>query len=236
MLLTKARLRLAAFFLGLALVVAALLLLLHNKGQDKRAAGCSQRALAGLCAVSSDGQTAGAFSEPPAKEGGLDSGLTAEPPGRICGGLPVKQEAGAGSATAMPVIELDGYAYIGYLSIPTIDLELPVLADCDRQGLKIAPCRQFGSIDTDDLTIAGHNYDSHFGKLKLLQAGDRVIFTDVEGRAECFVVCAKEVLAATAVEKVRNNGWALTLYTCTYGGHQRLLVGCRSGSAAPLAQ
>ncbi len=231
MLLTKARLRLGAFFLGLALVLAALLLLLHNKGQDKRAAGSSQRALAGLCAVSSDGQTAGAFSEAPAKEAGRDSGVTAEPPGRITGGLPAKQEAS--SATAMPVIELDGHAYIGYVSIPAIDLELPVLADCDREGLKIAPCRQFGSIDTDDLTIAGHNYDSQFGKLQLLQVGDRVTLTDVAGRVRHYLVAGRELVAASALEAVRNSSWDMTLYTCSYGGRQRLLIRCRSGSAEP---
>ncbi|MCD8109676.1 MAG: hypothetical protein LUE14_06205 [Clostridiales bacterium] len=40
---------------------------------------------------------------------------------------------------AMDSIEIDGYGYIGTLSIPGYGLELPIMAEWSYQGLKIAP-------------------------------------------------------------------------------------------------
>ena len=41
----------------------------------------------------------------------------------------------------MPTMEIDGQAYIGVLSIPALDLELPVIGEWSYPRLKIAPCR-----------------------------------------------------------------------------------------------
>lgn len=49
------------------------------------------------------------------------------------------------SAFEMTEVEIDGYSCIGYLSIPSLDLELPIMADWDDTRLKIAPCRYTGS-------------------------------------------------------------------------------------------
>ena len=67
--------------------------------------------------------------------------------------------------TEMPVTFIDGYEYIGYLSIPSIGLALPVMKQWSYAGLKIAPGRYSGSLYTDDLVIAGHNYNRHFSPL-----------------------------------------------------------------------
>lgn len=50
------------------------------------------------------------------------------------------------SAFNMTEVEIDGYAYIGYLSIPKLELELPIMADWDYTRLRIAPCRYTGSV------------------------------------------------------------------------------------------
>ena len=71
------------------------------------------------------------------------------------------------SVFEMTEVEIDGYAYIGYLSVPKLELELPVMADWDYTRLRIAPCRYTGSIRGEDLVIMAHNYDSHFGRLSL---------------------------------------------------------------------
>lgn len=59
----------------------------------------------------------------------------------------------------------NGYEYIGYLSIPSIGLALPVMKQWSYAGLKIAPGRYSGSLYTDDLVIAGHNYNRHFSPM-----------------------------------------------------------------------
>lgn len=53
----------------------------------------------------------------------------------------------------MTVVEINGYDYVGYLSVPKLDLELPVMSDWDYDRLKTVPCRHFGSTKTDDLVI-----------------------------------------------------------------------------------
>lgn len=126
----------------------------------------------------------------------------------------------------MTVTEIDGYGYIGYLSIPKLNLELPVMEQWDYDRLKIAPCRFTGSVKTDDLTIAAHNYASHFGNLKNLAAGDTVTFTDMDDTAHNYQVVRLEELAPTAVERVTSGISDLILFTCTYGGQSRVSVYC----------
>ena len=80
----------------------------------------------------------------------------------------------------MKIKEIDGYGYIGYLSIPALQLDLPVMSEWDYGRLKISPCRYYGSTKTDNLVIAAHNYRFHFGYLGHLKPGDTVVFTDIE--------------------------------------------------------
>ena len=126
----------------------------------------------------------------------------------------------------LPVVELDGYEYVGYVEITALEVELPVLADWDYDRLKIAPCRQFGSSRSDDLVIAAHNYQTHFGRLKELKEGDTVRFTDMEGIVNTYAVSKCVTLQPTEVDAVQNSGYDLVLYTCTLGGRTRVTVFC----------
>lgn len=127
---------------------------------------------------------------------------------------------------AMTEVEIDGYAYIGYLSIPAIELELPVMSEWDYPRLKVAPCRYTGSTKTGDLVIAGHNYTRFFGPLSRLSEGDQVIFTDMDGEIWVYEVAAMEVLAPTDIEDMTTSGYDLTLFTCTYSTTSRIAVRC----------
>ena len=126
----------------------------------------------------------------------------------------------------MKVKEIDGYGYIGYLSVPALDLELPVMSEWDYGRLKISPCRYYGSTKTDNLVIAAHNYKVHFGYLGHLKVGDSIIFTDMESSVYYYKVDSVELLMPTDVDKVKDSGDDLILYTCTYGGAKRITVRC----------
>ena len=119
------------------------------------------------------------------------------------------------STRDMPEQEIDGYAYIGKLSIPTLDLELPVMTDWSYPQLKIAPCRYQGSAYTDDMIVCAHNYQSHFGKLDNLVYGDEIQFTDMDGNHFSYSVIEKEYLEKEDVEELKNGDWALPLFTPT---------------------
>ena len=126
----------------------------------------------------------------------------------------------------MTVKEIDGYGYIGYLSVPVLDIDLPVMSEWDYDRLKISPCRYYGSTKTDNLVIAGHNYDSHFGYLGELEPGDAVIFTDMDAVVHNYKVDSVELLMPTDVDKVKDSGDDLIIYTCTYSRTKRITVRC----------
>ena len=127
---------------------------------------------------------------------------------------------------AMTEVEIDGYAYVGYLSIPAAELELPVMSQWDYERLKTAPCRYAGSVKTGDLVICAHNYTRHFGPIQNLAPGDPVYFTDMDGVVWRYEVAAVEILPPAAIEAMTAGEYGLTLFTCTYGGRSRVTVRC----------
>ena len=128
----------------------------------------------------------------------------------------------------MPVGEIKGYEYIGILTIPALEVELPVLTDWSYAKLKVAPCLYYGNCYEPDFVIAAHNYQSHFGRLSKLQAGDIVTFTDVSGNIYGYEVILIETLAENATKEMITSGFDLSLYTCTPGGGSRVTVRCNA--------
>ena len=126
----------------------------------------------------------------------------------------------------MPMVQIDGRRYIGILSIPAVQMELPVMSEWSYPGLRIAPCRYSGSVYSDHMVIAAHNYSTHFGLLKKVSIGDEVRFTDAEGHVFSYQVAGMETLMPTAVEDMDVESWPLTLFTCTLGGKSRFTVRC----------
>ena len=126
----------------------------------------------------------------------------------------------------MLATQVDGYDCIGILSIPVLELELPVLTNWSYAKLKIAPCHYFGSYYEKDFVIAAHNYQSHFGRLSNLQPKDLILFTDISGTVHCYEVVLLETLPADATEEMITSGFDLSLYTCTPGGANRVTVRC----------
>ena len=192
---------------GAALILSALLLLLYNRYEDAHAGQEAESLLASV-------------------EEAISAQTMDVPTAAAPSPTPLDPE--------MPVVMLDGYEYVGYVEIPALGLKLPVMSEWDYTRLRVAPCRQFGSSRTDDLVIAAHNYENHFGRLKELSKGDTVIFTDMEGLVNTYCVEKIETLAPDAVDAVQNSGHDLVLYTCTKGGKTRVTVFCdRAAESTP---
>jgi sortase A len=126
----------------------------------------------------------------------------------------------------MPEMEVDGYTYIGKLTIPSLELELPIINQWDYDALKVAPCRYSGAVLTDNLIILAHNYSSHFGRIKELEIDDVIVFTDILGNNYYYKVVQKEILKPNAVDELESGDWDLTLVTCTIGGSTRVTIRC----------
>ena len=126
----------------------------------------------------------------------------------------------------MEEVEIDGHIYIGYLSMPTVELELPIMFEWSYEKLTIAPCRYYGTLRGKDLVLLAHNYDRHFGRLNDLKVGDPVYFTEMDGTVTAYKVVARDILDPYAVGEMTAGLYDLTLFTCTYGGRSRVTVYC----------
>ena len=113
----------------------------------------------------------------------------------------------------MPVKKIDSENYVGILEIPDLGLVLPVLAgEWSYAKLKIAPCVYSGSVYQDNMVIAAHNYWSHFSRIKDLQLGDVVIFTDCEGNVFEYSVGCVDILQKYDTEEMKlADTWDLSL-------------------------
>lgn len=191
--------------LGAALILGALALFLSNEKEAEQAAAASDEVMVRMEAEIMQRQTAAETGDTAVTDPAIPEIL---------------------EDTTMTVVEIDGYGYIGYLSIPELGLELPVMADWDYSRLKVAPCRYTGTMKGGDLVVMAHNYRRHFGNLKNLQIGDTVYFTDMDGNTWQYAVAALDVLSPKAVEEVTAGEYDLTLFTCTYGGKTRVTVYC----------
>ena len=189
---------------GAVLILSALLLLLYNRYEDANAGQEAESLLENVEAVIETKR--------------IKVPVTSKRPDATPSTTPLDPQ--------IPVVMLDGYEYVGYVEIPILGLKLPVMSEWDYTRLKVAPCRQFGSSRTDDLVIAAHNYENHFGRLKELSEGDTIIFTDMEGVVNTYSVKKIETLNPNEVDAVQNSGYDLVLYTCTKGGKTRVTVFC----------
>ena len=126
----------------------------------------------------------------------------------------------------MKTININGDEFIGTITIPSINLELPVLSKFSNSNLKKAPCRYYGNLFTNDLIICAHAYETFFANLIKLKQNDLIFFTDVDGNNYAYKVLEIEILKPTDVDKMVNNEFDLTLYTCTSDNMNRVTVRC----------
>lgn len=126
----------------------------------------------------------------------------------------------------MPEVMIDGVPYIGYLNIPALKLELPVIGESNEENLEIAPCRFYGTVYNKNFVIGGHRYRRHFRKLSTLGYGERLHFTDMEGKVYTYEVAEQEILEPNQAEYLCSGDWDLSLFTCTPGGLTRVVLRC----------
>lgn len=124
-------------------------------------------------------------------------------------------------------ISVDNNYYSGIIDIPEIGIKLPVMSEWNYDNLNISPCLFYNDEKNNRKIIAGHNYSSHFGKLKQLKQGDYIIFTNAENKRVIYKVLQTEILGSTDTDKILGgDDWNLTLFTCSLSGYERVTVRC----------
>ena len=200
--------KIACFTLGTALLLSALFLVIHNVIEDRKS---GEEAVKILSALKDEIPE---YTEPVTSMPGAEN-------------YDLFAEYEEPAAPEMETVGIDGNDYIGYIAIPEIGIELPVLQDWSYPNLKIAPCRYVGNIYENDLIICAHNYNTHFGKIGNLHTDDEIILTDVSGKEWRYSVVNFEQIPGTAVEDIKSGNaddWDLTLFTCTLSGQSRVTV------------
>ena len=189
----------ALIVVGVFLLVCALILVMYNIDKD----GDVGKATGEIVAALSDEIAANGGALPKSEDEALEMGRDGK-----------------------DVILIDGRAYIGYLTVASQSLELPILAECSDANLKIAPCCYNGSVYESGFVLAGHNYRSHFGRLTNLHIGDSVSFTNAFGAVTEYTVVELQSLRPTAVSSMKNDSYDLSLFTCNMSGNARYTVRC----------
>lgn len=203
-------------FLGMLLILCAVALVLWNRHQAQQAAVSVEQTMQQLSQIVVPKEQLQQQIQPPTSDGEV---------------LPERSEQEYPDYVLNPQMEMPeetigGWNYIGILAIPSLELELPVISGWSYPALKIAPARYEGSAYLDNLVIAAHNFNSHFGRIHTLHPGDLVTFTDVDGNVFVYEADVVETLQPTAVEEMCSGDWDLTLFTCTVGGKFRVTVRC----------
>ncbi len=189
-------------FIGVLCIITALAFFIHNSAETQNAYESSARITYKLRMQLAE------------KEQSSDNVLPTDNPDR-----------------EMPAVRIDGKRYAGILEIPSLGIELPVAESFSYAALQQTPCIYSGSVYKDNLVIAAHNYDVHFGRIGSLGFDYDVIFTDIESNRYTFKTFDIETLNpdqyTALVEKQSKNDWDLTLFTCNYSGAQRIVIRCR---------
>ena len=209
--------------IGIAMIVCAAGLVLSNALSAQKAKESSQSVLSELEQITSQ-----AAEEPVGHSEQIeaaDEGISEEETEATHSGE-IHQIPKRDQGEPLTVVTIDGHDYIGTLHVPALELDLPIMSDFSYSNLKIAPTRYYGEICTKDLVICAHNYESHFGRLKLLQEGDSVLFVDMNGLTYSYVVSAVDTISPTAIDEVTSGKDDLVLLTCTPGGRARVIVRC----------
>lgn len=124
------------------------------------------------------------------------------------------------------VLNISGYDYIGVISIPSLNIKLPIMRETDYDRLAISPCKYYGNINTNDLVLCAHDYVNQFGKISNLKEDDIIIITDVLGNNYVYKVVLTEELNPKDITNMIDSPFDLTLYTCSYGALKRITVRC----------
>lgn len=128
------------------------------------------------------------------------------------------------SSEKIESLKVDDNEYIGIINIPSINLELPVMSDWSYTKLKTSPARYSGTLKTNDLVICAHSYKNLFRNIKKLKPNDSLIFTDMNGNKHFYEVALIEIISPEDIQKMIENEYDLTLFTCTEDNQNRFTV------------
>jgi len=210
----KKKLWILPVLIGILLIGGAVGLVVYNMYESNAAFEKSQDVMTELKQLIPDPSPANAAASP-----------STEPPSDDL--FAPYEEPTTQPPSEMRSISVNGEEYCGYITLPQLGLELPVMSGWSYERLKTSPCRYSGTVEGRDIIIAAHNYNSHFGRIKELSQGDEIWFTTADGMQYFYRVDYTENVDGYDVDQMLSGGssdWDMTLFTCTLSGQSRVTV------------
>ncbi len=161
-----------------------------------------------------------------------DVNNTANNSNNISGDDPLNQventPSGSGSSTGQT---FQGFAVIGTIEIPKINLAYPILKDASPAAIEKSVAKLYGVNPNEpgNILIIGHNYRNGrlFANNKKLSVGDKIYITDLSGQRLTYTIYDKFETTTEDVSFItRNTNGAreISLQTCTDDGNFRLII------------
>lgn len=119
----------------------------------------------------------------------------------------------------MPVLEIDGYDFAGLLEIETYGIKLPVYAAWDEHDTARRPAVYVGSAYNGSLIIGGRNTEKQFNFISRLSGGEKISFTDVQGRVYFYTVEAVKHSENINEDILTDSQYMLTLFVRVNGAY-----------------
>ena len=137
----------------------------------------------------------------------------------------LEQAIESGEFLENDVFEYDSKSYIGILSIPSLDIEVPVQNEWSYDNLKLSPC-QYTLIGGEKMIVGGYSYSAFFENLDKISSGDEIYFTSLDGAVNTYEMQWSELLTSGDDEALASdeNAWDLTVFTYTWSGRQWVTV------------
>ena len=123
------------------------------------------------------------------------------------------------------------YGTVGSISIPSINVNYPILSETSESLLKVSVCKFWGSNPNEvgNLCIAGHNYrnEKFFSKVPDLLVGDIIEITDLSNNIVRYKIYDKYTVVpedVSCTSQLTNGKKIVTLITCTDDSKERVIV------------
>lgn len=125
------------------------------------------------------------------------------------------------------------YPMVGYIKIPKIGVEYPILLDISPGALEVSVGVMYPSNpklnQPGNVVIIGHNYRNGklFSNNKKLVVGDKIQITDLSGKTLEYTIYEISTIPETSTEYItrnRGNNIEISLSTCTDDGSARLVI------------
>lgn len=128
----------------------------------------------------------------------------------------------------------EAYQIIADLSIPSLDIEYPILSLTSDTLLKISLTKYWGSNPNEvgNMVVLGHNYqtDKFFSKLPNIQIGEIIKITDLSGKTLEYEVYQTDIIDpydTSCTSQKTNGNTEITLITCYKNDENRFIAKAR---------